>query len=82
LSAQLAGRAGAARSSATAKATLKVRATDNVSGVRGLQVTANKRKPGRLLAYKRTLRVKRAPKLFVRALDKAGNYSGWRSAKR
>ena len=57
---------------------LNVKATDSNSGVAGVQVTANKRKPGTLLTYKRKLKVKLAsrPK-FLRAKDKAGNFSSW-----
>src|SRR3954454_5626761 len=54
-----------------AKATkwiVKVKARDSNSGVSGVQVTANKRKPGKLLKYKRTLKVAAAKKpKFVRA---------------
>jgi hypothetical protein len=76
--------AGAARASAAAakRVKLKLRATDNVSGVSRVQVTANRRKPGRFLRYRRTLKVKSARKLFVRARDRAGNLSRWRTAKR
>ena len=43
-----------------------------------MQVTTSKRKPGKLLAYKRTLKVKPAKSLFVRVRDRAGNFSRWR----
>ena len=45
-------------------------------------MTANKRKPGKLLAYKRKLTVRSAkrPK-WVRARDKAGNFSRWKRAR-
>jgi hypothetical protein len=61
---------------------LNVKAADSNSGVAGVQVTANKRKPGKLLAYKRKLKVKLAtrPK-FLRAKDKAGNFSGWKKIR-
>ena len=62
--------------------TLRVKAKDNVSGVGRMQVTTNKKKPGKLLKYKKTLKVKPAPQLYVRVRDKAGNYSTWRAAKR
>lgn len=78
----LAASAGAAvagaRPAASKRVTLRVRATDNVSGVVSVQVTANRRKPGSELAYRQRLSVKRAPKLFVRARDRAGNRSRWR----
>jgi hypothetical protein len=53
-----------------------------VSGDGGVQVTRNKRKPGRVLRYKPKLEVASAPTLFVRVRDRAGNFSGWRKAKR
>jgi hypothetical protein len=61
---------------------VKVRATDNNSGVAFIQVTTNKRKPGKLLKYKRTLKAKSAkrPK-FLRAQDRAGNFSKWRKLR-
>ena len=61
---------------------VRVRATDSNSGVARIQVTANKRKPGRLLRYKRRLRVRSAKRpRWVRARDAAGNYSRWRRAR-
>jgi hypothetical protein len=61
---------------------LNVKATDSNSGVAGVQVTANKRRPGRLLTYKRKLKVKLATRpRFLRAKDKAGNFSGWRTIR-
>ena len=61
---------------------LRIRATDSNSGVAKLQITANKRKPGKLLVYRRTLklRAKARPK-FVRAHDRAGNFSRWRKLR-
>jgi hypothetical protein len=76
-----AGLAHAAKAKAK-KWKLKVKATDSNSGVDKVQVTANKRKPGKLLKYRKKLTVKSAkrPK-FVRARDRAGNYSKWRRLK-
>jgi hypothetical protein len=73
---------GAATAARTKVWKLNVKAADTNSGVAGVQVTANKRKPGALRAYKRKLTVKLAsrPK-FLRAKDKAGNYSGWRRVR-
>jgi hypothetical protein len=82
LSASLSSGGSAARAAAARKVTLKLRAKDNVSGVGGVQVTRNKRKPGRVLRYKPKLEVASAPTLFVRVRDRAGNFSGWRKAKR
>ena len=50
--------AAAARAAALKKWNVKVKASDSNSGVAGLQVTTNKRKPGKLLKYKRKLTVK------------------------
>jgi hypothetical protein len=47
-----------------------------------VQITARKSKPGPLLKLKARLQVKASsPKLFVRARDKAGNFSGWKKAR-
>jgi PKD domain/NHL repeat len=61
---------------------VKVKARDSNSGVGRVQVTANKKKPGKLLAYKTKMKVKSAgrPK-FVRAQDRAGNFSGWKKLR-
>jgi PKD domain len=74
-----------ARAATAAKAktyVVKVKAKDSNSGVAKVQVTANKRKPGKLLAYKKTVKVKAAakPKL-VRARDRAGNFSRWKQLR-
>jgi hypothetical protein len=61
--------------------TVKVKATDSNSGVQGLQVTANKRKPGKVLTYKRKLSLKGAKPKFVRARDRAGNFSPWKKLR-
>jgi hypothetical protein len=61
---------------------VKVKARDAVSGVSKLQITANKKKPGKVLKYKTRLTVKAAkrPK-WVRARDRAGNWSKWKRAR-
>jgi hypothetical protein len=71
--------AGAANAAASKRYTVKVKASDSNSGVDKVQVTANKKKPGKLLAYKRKLTVRLAtrPK-YLRARDRAGNFSRWR----
>jgi hypothetical protein len=76
-------RPGTAASAARLKGyKLKVKAKDSNSGVAKLQVTANKKKPGKLLAYKTTLSVKLASKpKFLRARDKAGNFSAWKKLR-
>jgi rhodanese-related sulfurtransferase len=61
---------------------VKVKARDSNSGVAKLQVTANKRKPGKLLAYKKSVKLKSAAKpKFVRAQDRAGNFSRWKKLR-
>jgi PKD repeat protein len=75
--------AATAAHAAKAKAwKLKVKASDSNSGVAGIQVTANKRKAGKLVKYKRKLKVKSPsrPK-FLRAKDRAGNYSPWKKLR-
>ncbi|MEA2496794.1 MAG: hypothetical protein QOJ29_4705 [Thermoleophilaceae bacterium] len=61
---------------------VKVRAKDSNSGVSKLQVTSNKKKPGKVLKYKTRLKVKsRARPRWIRARDKAGNWSKWKKAR-
>jgi hypothetical protein len=74
--------ATAARKPKLRKWKVRVKASDSNSGVAGIQATSNKRKPGKLVKYKRKLTVKSAkrPK-YVRAKDRAGNYSRWRKAQ-
>ena len=59
-----------------------MKARDKTSGVSKVQVTASKRKPGKALKYKRKFTVKSAkrPK-WVRARDRAGNWSKWKKAR-
>ncbi|MEA2411759.1 MAG: hypothetical protein QOC77_2320 [Thermoleophilaceae bacterium] len=60
-----------------------VLARDNRSGVRRLQVTSSKRKPGALRKFSRRVFVTGAPRVvWVRVRDGAGNYSAWRRAAR
>jgi hypothetical protein len=82
LSASLPSGPGAASAAAARKVKLKIKARDNVSGVGAAQVTKNKRKPGRFLRFKKTLKVAPAKRLYVRVRDRAGNLSAWRVAKR
>ena len=74
--------ASAATTAALKKWRVKVKAHDTNSGVRYVQVTASKKKPGRLIRYKRRLTVKAAqrPK-FLRARDRAGNFSRWKKLR-
>ena len=61
---------------------VKVKAHDSNSGVGGVQITTNKRKPGKLLKYAKKVTVKLAarPK-FIRAKDRAGNLSPWKKLR-
>ena len=62
---------------------VKVKAKDSNSGVSRVQVTSNKRKPGKALKYKRRLTVKSAKRpRWLRARDRAGNWSKWKRATR
>jgi hypothetical protein len=72
----------AARAAALKSYTVNVKAKDSNSGVGKLQITANKKKPGKLLAYKTKRSVKLAAKpKFLRAQDKAGNFSAWKQLR-
>ena len=76
--------AGGAGASAAARRSyrLRVRASDSNSGVAGVQVTANKRKPGALLRYRRTMTVRSSARpRYLRARDRAGNNSRWRTLR-
>jgi hypothetical protein len=59
-----------------------VKAKDSNSGVGFVQVTANQKKPGKLIKYKTKVKAKLAkrPK-FLRARDRAGNYSKWKKLR-
>jgi PKD repeat protein len=72
----------AVRAAKVKKWKVKVKATDSNSGVGGVEITANKKKPGKWIPYKKKLTVKSAKKpKYVRARDKAGNVSGWKKAR-
>lgn len=61
---------------------VKVKARDSNSGVARVQVTTSKKKPGPLLKYKTKFTVRSAKKPnFLRARDRAGNYSKWRKLR-
>jgi PKD repeat protein len=74
--------AGAASAAKLRKWTVTVKATDSNSGVAGIQVATNKRKPTKLAKYKKklTVRLGSRPK-FVRARDRAGNNSRWKKLR-
>ena len=80
--ASFAGAPGAASAARLRAYVVKVKATDSNSGVAKLQLAAVKRKPGKLIRYKRTVRVKLAAKpKFIRARDRAGNFSPWKKIR-
>lgn len=61
---------------------LLLRARDNRSGVRRMQVTPRRSRPGPRRRFRRRMTVSRAPaSLWVRVFDGAGNRSRWRRAR-
>lgn len=62
---------------------LKLRARDNRSGVKRVQTSANRKRPGKARRFKSSLPVgSKTQRVYVRVLDGAGNHSKWRSARR
>lgn len=62
---------------------VRVKASDSNSGVGSVQITTSKSKPGPLIKYRPKLIVRSAkPPLYIRARDRAGNFSPWRKAAR
>jgi hypothetical protein len=58
------------------------KASDKTSGVKKIQVTTSKKKPGKALKYRKALTVKALGKaIWVRVQDGAGNWSKWVKAK-
>lgn len=58
--------------------TIKVKAVDEVSGVKQMQfATVNAGTPGALQPYRETVTLESVPR-YVRVSDTAGNYSSWR----
>jgi hypothetical protein len=68
--------------SARVEKKVKVKARDNLSGVKQLQVTRNRKRPGK---WRRFASTSTAPKgrgaVFVRVRDGAKNASGWKTAR-
>jgi 6-phosphogluconolactonase (cycloisomerase 2 family) len=72
-----------ARHAAGGAARLALRARDNRSGVRKLQLTSSRARPGRTLRFRRTLTIRRLPpRAWARVIDGAGNPSRWRRVVR
>lgn len=62
---------------------LVVRARDNRSGVHQMQLTSNRRKPGRARRFRRHTKLHaHARRLYVRVIDGARNHSRWRKVRR
>jgi 6-phosphogluconolactonase (cycloisomerase 2 family) len=62
---------------------LRLKARDNRSGVKRLQVTTSKKKPGKARRYSSKPKLSGSPRrVFVRVFDGAGNPSKWRVAQR
>jgi hypothetical protein len=85
--ADLAAASAAASGSATAarlkKWRVKVKATDRNSGVAKVQLAVKKKKPLKAVKYKRRLTVKSKTRpAWLRAQDRAGNWSKWRKTRR
>jgi hypothetical protein len=61
---------------------LRVRAGDNLSKVRSIEVSSRKSARGHWLPFRHTVTVHGSPRrIFVRVRDGAGNLSAWRSAQ-
>ncbi len=61
---------------------VRIKATDALSGVGQMQVTVSKKKPGAVRAYAVSTTLRTTKKvIFVRAQDRAGNWSAWRSVR-
>jgi hypothetical protein len=74
--------AAGARVAAKAKGTrIKLRATDNVSGVATYQLTRKKTVPGNELKYASSFKYKGKFPVNVRVRDAAGNFSKWKTLK-
>ena len=77
-----AGGNGGMAASAGVRYILRTSARDSGSGVDGLQVTGDRRRPGRPRRFRSSVVVRtRAGRVWVRVLDRAGNPSRWRLAR-
>jgi 6-phosphogluconolactonase (cycloisomerase 2 family) len=70
-------------SAAQSGRTLRIRARDGLSGLKQMQVTRDRRKPGLWRAFRSRLTVAKSQRLvYVRVRDAAGNRSRWVAARR
>jgi hypothetical protein len=67
---------------------VRIRARDTVTGIKGLQVTNNRRRPGKLRKVRKARAFggsivfkSRGRRIYVRAQDGAANFSRWRKAR-
>ncbi|RYJ04782.1 MAG: hypothetical protein EON52_14995 [Actinomycetales bacterium] len=65
------------------KTEVKIKASDSKSGLSALQVSRGRANAGvKVTSYRKVMRLTKSTKsVHVRVRDKAGNWSGWRSAK-
>ncbi len=71
------------RSRTTRRIHLRIRARDKTSGVSKLQITNRKSKPGPLRRFRGRVAFKSTGRhIYVRARDRAGNFSRWKQGKR
>lgn len=79
---QLAPKVLSARRPRGQKRRLRVGARDRISGVARVQLTGDRRRPGRWRRYSPVVRYRVEPgRAFVRVRDRAGNRSHWRVVK-
>jgi dipeptidyl aminopeptidase/acylaminoacyl peptidase len=70
------------RSSRARTYRLSISARDATSGLAKMQVTSTKRKPGKLLKFKRrSTFTSRSRRIYVRVTDRAGNFSAWKRVR-
>lgn len=68
-----------ATSLASGRRTLRVKAKDNRSGVKSIQISKGKpRKKAKVVKYRKAVAAPGSGRLFVRVRDGAGNWSKWR----
>jgi 6-phosphogluconolactonase (cycloisomerase 2 family) len=74
--------AARARRAARGRVRLLLRARDNRSGVRKLQLTSRRGRPGKRVRFQRAVMLRRLPaRSWARVIDGAGNQSRWRRVR-